>query len=93
MKKCILIAMAIIISIIMFSGCTAQERAKNFGGSSTITLEHGEKLEMITWKDDSLWYLTRPMREDETAETHIFKQNSVYGVFEGSVTIIEVDKE
>ena len=47
---------------------------------------------MITWKDDSLWYLTRPMRADEFAETHVFEQSSAWGIFEGTVTIIESQK-
>lgn len=56
----------------------------------TLKLEPGEKLEEITWKDDNnLWYLTRPMREDEEPETHTFKQSSEFGVFEGTVTIVE----
>ena len=55
----------------------------------TIELEPNEKLEMITWKEESLWYLTRPMREDEEAETHVYKQSSEFGVFEGTVTIVE----
>lgn len=38
-----------------------------------------------------IWYLTRPMHEDETAETYEFKQDSSYGVFEGTVTIVEVE--
>lgn len=54
-----------------------------------MDLEPGEKLEEITWKDDSLWYLTRPMREDEAPETHVFQQSSQFGIFEGSVTVIE----
>lgn len=90
--KKIIMLLAIIMTIMVFSACTAQERARNFGGSETVTLEPGEKLEMITWKGDSLWYLTRPMREDETAETHTFKQDSSYGIFEGTVTIIEVEE-
>lgn len=53
-----------------------------------LDLEPGVKLELITWKEDSLWYLTRPMREDEVAETHIYKQSSEFGIFEGSVIII-----
>ena len=49
---------------------------------------------MITWKDGgSLWYLTRPMREDEKPETHVFKQSSSYGIFEGTVTIVELQNE
>lgn len=92
MKKFILF-MAVIAMIMVFAGCTSKEMARNYGGSETITLDPGEKLEMITWKESSLWYLTRPMREDETAETYTFKQDSNYGIFEGTVTIIEVEKE
>ena len=35
-----------------------------------------------------MWYLTRPMRDDEEPETHTFQQSSEFGVFEGTVTII-----
>ena len=84
MKKIILLA----IMVLSLTGC--QNTAKNFGGSMTIELPKGQKLEEITWKDDSdLWYLTRPMREDEVAETHTFQESSEFGVFEGTVTIIE----
>ena len=58
-------------------------------GDMTLELEPGQKLEMITWKEDSLWYLTRPMRDDEEPETHTFQQSSEFGVFEGTVTIVE----
>lgn len=44
---------------------------------------------MITWKDDSLWYLTRPMTDDDIAETHTFQQSSEFGVFEGTITVVE----
>lgn len=63
---------------------------KNLGGNMTLELEPNQKLEEITWKDDdSLWYLTRPMRNDEKAETHIFQQSTNFGVFEGTITVIE----
>lgn len=94
MKKFNMFIIMTIVSVILLCGCSKNTMARKYGGSFTITLEPGDKLEMITWKDDdSLWYLTRPMREDESAETHIFKQDSGYGIFEGTVTIIEVDKE
>lgn len=63
--------------------------ARSLGGDMTLELEPGQKLEMITWKEDSLWYLTRPMRDDEEPETHTFQQSSEFGVFEGTVTIVE----
>ena len=61
--------------------------------SMTLELEPNQKLEMITWKDDSLWYLTRPMTESDTAETHTFQQSSEFGVFEGTITIVESKTE
>lgn len=84
MKKFILL----IIMVFCLTGC--HETTKSFGGNMTIELPKGQKLEEITWKDDTdLWYLTRPMREDEIAETHTFQQDTEFGVFEGTVTIIE----
>lgn len=88
MKKRIL---AVLIATIMCLGLTTgcQSMTKNFGGDMTIRLEPNTKLELITWKDDSLWYCTRPMREEEKAETHTYQQSSEFGVFEGTVTIVE----
>ena len=59
----------------------------------TLNLPENTKLEMITWKEDSLWYCTRPMRENEEAEIHTFQESSEFGVFEGTVTIIETKGE
>lgn len=81
-------AIAIFMAMFMLSGC--HEATRNYGGSMTLELPKGQKLEEITWKDDSaLWYLTRPMREDEQPETHTFKADTEWGVFEGTVTVIE----
>ena len=89
-KKIIALLFLFAISSTVLIGC--QSATKSFGGSMTLELEPGLKLEEITWKDDSLWYLTRPMREGETAETHTFQQSSEWGVFEGTVTVIEKEK-
>lgn len=67
----------------------SQQAAKSYGGSTTIELPPNQKLEEITWKDDSLWYLTRPMTDDDIVETHTFQQSSSFGIFEGTVTIVE----
>lgn len=90
MRKIIYIAIAI-IGILSLSGC--QSAAKHWGGDITVDLDPGVKLEEITWKDDDLWYLTRPMREDEEPETHLFQQSTDWGVFEGTVTVVESKKE
>lgn len=74
-------------TVILLTGC--QEVVRDFGGSMILELPANQKLEEITWKENSLWYLTRPMTEDDIAETHTFQQSSEWGVFEGTVTIIE----
>lgn len=94
MKKIIgivLIAITILSALFTLTGC--QGAVKSLGGSMTLNLPENTKLEMITWKDDSLWYCTRPMRENEEAEVHTFQQSSEFGVFEGTVTIIETKGE
>ena len=88
MKKKILLVLAIaVMCMSFFTGC--QGATKSMGASMTIELEPNTKLELITWKDDSLWYLTKPMTEDDIAETHTYQQSSEWGLFEGTVTIIE----
>ena len=89
-KKAITLLMAVSFALTL-SGCQ-QMGAKSFGGEMTLTLEPNRKLEEITWKEDSLWYLTRPMREGEAPETHTFQQSSEWGVFEGTVTVVESKK-
>lgn len=91
MKRIMLMFMVVVLCVSLFSGC--QGATKSLGGSMEIKLEPNTKLELITWKDDSLWYLTRPMREDDVAETHTYQQQSEFGVFEGTVTIIETKNE
>ena len=91
-KHLVLLSMFCVLFIttsLLTTGC--QSVTKNYGGTTEITLDPGLKLEEITWKNDSLWYLTRPMRDDETAETHTFSESSNFGVFEGTVIIIEQD--
>jgi hypothetical protein len=79
----------LIVALISLSSCTENSRAKNFGGTAKITLPKGEKLVTATWKESSLWYLTRPMHDDEVAEEYYFKEESSFGVWEGTYVIVE----
>ena len=90
MKKKILSVILIIILVISLCGC--QAAARNLGGDVTIELEPNQKLEMITWKNSDLWYLTRPMTANDVAETHVFQESSIFGIVEGTVTIIESEE-
>ena len=86
--KYILLIFVLLLTISQFA-CTENQRAKNFGGDFTLNLPKGQKLVTITWKDDNLWYLTRPMHEDEKAETYSFQESSSFGMMNGTVTIEE----
>lgn len=78
-----------ILSIFTLSSCTENQRAKTFGGNIEITIPCGEKITEVTWKNDELWYATRSMRINEVAENTTFKEESSFGILEGSVTFIE----
>lgn len=87
--SCQLIVSMFACFVLCFAGCTANERARSFGGSETINVPVDQKVIDVTWKQDAIWYATRPMRADEKPETVTFHQKSAYGVFEGSVTFVE----
>lgn len=86
MKKIVSIVL-VIVMIVALSGC--QFTTKHLGGSMTVNLEPNTKLVNITWKEDSLWFLTKPMTEDDIAETYCFKEDSEFEILEGTVTIVE----
>lgn len=64
--------------------------AKRMGGSATVTLPDNQKLQLVTWKEDDMWLLYRPMRADEQAETYTYQEDSKFGVLEATIIIREV---
>lgn len=76
-------------TIALLASCTENARVKNWGGNGTIKLPAGQKLVNVTWKDTELWYITRPMTVNDYPETYTFKEQSSYGIVEGSYKIIE----
>ena len=87
MKRNFLLIVAILI---VTPSCTENSRVKNFGGEGTINLPKGRKLINITWKEDEIWYLTRPMNSNDIAETYKFHEESSWGAVEGTYNIIEI---
>ena len=85
MKKLSIIA----LSVILFTSCTQNEIAKNYGGNLTVEIPKGQKLVNVTWKEDEVWYLTRPMDSTDKAETFIFQEKSSFGVWEGTIILKE----
>lgn len=87
MKK-IIVGLIAIVALVSTS-CTENSRAKRWGGSMKIELEPGQKLVDVTWKETSLWYMTKPMREGDVAETYEFVEDSNWGIVEGKVIFVE----
>lgn len=74
---------------LLSAGCTENQRARQFGGTSTQSLPAGQKLLVAAWKQDNLWLLTRPMKTGELPETYELRESSSFGVMEGKVIITE----
>lgn len=90
MKTAYFIAILILsVCLAFLTGCGDNSSAKLRGGSIVVALPKGQKLVNATWKDTSLWYLTRPMRDGEPAETSTFQEKSNYGYLEGKVVFNE----
>lgn len=79
-----------LLVLLFLVGCTSNQRAKSFGGTSTEKLPPGQKLVNISWKDGAeLWILTKPMKADDIAETYTFDQSSSWGFVEGTIIVVE----
>jgi hypothetical protein len=66
-----------LIATLLLASCTAQQRARSYGGTLDINLPPSTKLVTATWKDTAdLWYLHRPMRTGEVPEISIWSLSS-----------------
>jgi hypothetical protein len=72
----------------MMVGCE-QYVSRKAGGTMTIKLEPNQRLMEATWKYGDLWYITEPMDSDYVPKTKTFKEDSNFGVLEGTVTFVE----
>ena len=77
------------LGLLTMAACTENNRTKNWGGEMKVDLQCGQKLFDLTWKNDTFWYATRPMRKDETPETYTFHAKSGFGIQEGTVRVKE----
>jgi len=82
-----------VLALSLFAGCTAQDMAKEYGGTVTITVPADEKFVNITWKTgesrSNLWVLTRKRVPSDTKETYKFHESSAFGLLQGTVLIVE----
>jgi uncharacterized lipoprotein YehR (DUF1307 family) len=82
-----LIAVLILITTLILTSCTDNERARNFGGKMIVTLNPGERMVNMTWKQDDLWILTK--QDNTKPSTYTFQEKSSWSVMEGTITVVE----
>ena len=89
------LGLGFILVLSMFvSGCGVDNIvARKFGGTSTIELPPNMKLVPYTvqWEseNDTVWYLTEPMKDTDVPKTYTFHESSPFGALEGTVIIKE----
>lgn len=86
MKKLIL---SIGLALTILTACTDNQSVRQFGGTATLDLPQNQKLVNATWKQDNLWVLTKEMSSTDSAETYNFKEDSSFGIMEGTYIIKE----
>lgn len=86
-KKIIAGIMLLVVMGFSLTGCKSV--AKKMGGTISIDVPKGQKVIEATWKDSDVWYLTRPMREDEKPEIFTLQEDSNFGIMEGKVIFKE----
>lgn len=63
--------------------CTANQRARSFGGTEIVTLKKNEILLNMTWKGDQMWIQTK----DTITGISYFREKSSFGWVEGEIII------
>lgn len=72
------------------SGCTENQRARHFGGTTTFEGLPGKTVVNVSWKEgNDLWVVYRDRKPNEKPETVVFKEYSSIGVMNGTINIVE----
>ena len=88
------ILISVVVMIIVFSvltGCDST-RARTLGGTLTVELDANVKLLDVDWTESGLWYLVRPMRDDEFPEIYTYQEKTDSGIMQGKVIFKEKRK-
>jgi hypothetical protein len=81
--------LVVVLFLVICRSCSNQGMTRSWGGEMDMYLDPNRKLVEVTWKDDSIWYLTKPMTDDDIAEEYEFAESSVMGLLEGTLRIHE----
>jgi hypothetical protein len=79
MKKLFVLLSAVVV----FTSCTENQRAKQWGGTEEISLNKNEIVLNVTWKETEMWICTK----DTTTGITYFREKSNWGMMEGTVIL------
>jgi hypothetical protein len=79
MKKILFILMLVLTLI----SCTENSRARHWGGTENISLPENRIFVNATWKETSLWILSK----DTIDNKYYFNEKSSFGLIEGTIII------
>jgi len=82
------VGLGIAIGIAMGSISREEMATKQWDGK-TIEIPKDQKLINVTWKEENLWYLYRPMESGEQPEIYLFQEQSNFRLMEGTITFKE----
>lgn len=88
-KATLFVVFLITIAFGVISACTANQRAKKFGGTASVELPPGTKLITATWKEEQIWYLYSERQPGEIPVKSTFHEQSKFGLVEGKVIFTE----
>lgn len=87
MKRIVLLIL--VACVVALNGCTANQRARRFGGTTKVDVAVDQQFVNITWKEKSLWILTTDREPGHVPRTYRFVEDSAFGALEGEVIITE----
>lgn len=76
MKKKLLIVTVMLLGCFTFVGCGSNANVTSWGGTKEIVLP--ENMKFVNYNiqgEEMIWCTYRPMRKDESPETHIIQQD------------------
>ena len=79
----------IIATILLFTSCTDQFIARQYGGKVEVEVPTGYKVTSATWKENDLFYFIEPMENGYTPKEKRFIESSSLGILESEVIFIE----
>lgn len=88
MKKLLTVTL-VLITMLAFSSCTQNQRARSLGGTMEVKVKPGYKVTMATWKQNDLFYMIEKADSSYVPTEKILVEDASWGVLETKVTFIE----